>query len=114
MVVGNAILIGWTGIVPGREKRALEHFMEFHTWLEELKGHKTITGYTDVILTPNANTVGFILITGEPAKLADLYRSDKWTEHTLRASLNNLGQWVQTATTGEGVPGLIQTWAKYI
>ena len=44
MVVGNAILIGWTAAIPGREKRALEQFMEFHGWLEELKGQKTSPG----------------------------------------------------------------------
>ena len=115
MVVGNAILLGWNAAIPGREKRALEHFMEFHVWLEELKGQKTITGYQDVILTPHGGDLnGFTLLTGDPAKLSELTRSDKWMEHIIRAGLNLTGFGAQTGTTGDAVPGLFQTWAKFI
>ncbi len=115
MVVGNAILLGWNAAIPGREKRALEQFMEIHGWFEELKASKTITAYQDVILTPHGGDLnGFTLLTGDPAKLAELTRTEKWTEHVMRAALNLTGFGVQTATTADAVAPLMQTWAKFI
>jgi len=115
MVVGNAIILGWNAAIPGREKRALEQFMEIHAWFEELKSQKTITGYQDVILNPHGGDMnGFTLLTGDPAKLSELTRTDKWNEHVIRAALNLSGFGVQLATTGDAVPGLMQTWAKFI
>ena len=51
---------------------------------------------------------------GDPAKLSELTRTDKWNEHVIRGALNMSGFGVQMATTGDAVAGLMQLWAKYI
>jgi hypothetical protein len=115
MNVGNALFMGWNHPLPGREKRALEHFVEFHVWLDEQKAQGKITGYQDVILNPHGGDLnGFILITGDAAKLAELIRSDGWVNHLIRATLNVRGVGTMSATTGDAVPALMQAWARHV
>jgi hypothetical protein len=115
MNTGNALLVGWNKAESGKEKRALEHFMDFHGYLEGLKKAGTITGWHDVLLNPHGGDMnGFVLITGEPAKLSELQRNEAWLAHVVRGSINMTNFGVATATTGDGALELLQLWAKHI
>jgi hypothetical protein len=116
MQTSNAILIGWNQAIPGREKRALEHFMEFHAWLATLKSQGTITGWQDVILNPHGGDMnGFILVTGDAKKLDEFEKTEAWLNHLMRGVLNMTGFGAIRATTGDQpIAEMMQTWAKHI
>jgi len=80
------IFIGFGNPVPGRELAAAKVFGEAIAYYEELKATGQIEGYTTGVLEPHGGDLGgFIILRGEPGKLAQLRGSEPFQRIRLRA-----------------------------
>ena len=69
----TALLVGWGGVYPGREKTALEGYHEWIKMLEELKRTGEIEDFQTVVLRPYGGELdGFTLVYGDPLKLMQI------------------------------------------
>ena len=88
------IFIGFGIPVPGRELAAAKVFGEAIGYYEELKASGQIESYTTGVLEPHGGELGgFIILRGEPAKLAQLRASEPFQRFSLRAgfAVQNIG-----------------------
>ena len=113
--MSNAIVLGWNRATPGREKHAMEQFMEFQGWLAKQQQNKTIESHQTVLLAAHGGDLnGFVLITGEPEKLGKLTMGDEWVDFMIRGGMNMMGLGATQAYVGAAVPKLMEKWGKYI
>lgn len=98
------IFIGFGDPVRGRESQAVELFNETIRYYSRLQEEGEIESFEPVFLEPHGGDLGgFILLRGDPVKLATLRVSDEFTQLTIRASLcvENVG--VVGADLAEGL-----------
>jgi len=96
-----AIFIGWGTPYPGREGKALALFGEAMTYYTALQQKGTIESVEPVLLTPHGGDLGgFILLRGQPDKLAALKLTEEFQRLTVRAQLLLSGVGVIDANIG--------------
>jgi hypothetical protein len=82
------LFIGFGNPVRGREGQAVEVFNEAITWYSRLQEEGEIESFEPVFLEPHGGDLGgFILLRGEPEKLAALRVSEEFVQFTIRTSL---------------------------
>jgi hypothetical protein len=82
------LFIGWDTPVRGREAQASESFEEALGYFQRLQEEGRIESFEPVFLEPHGGDLGgFILLRGEPEKLAAVRVSDEFTELIQRAAL---------------------------
>jgi len=109
------ILLGWDRPVPGRERQAGALFQEALGYYARLQGEGAIESFEAVLLSPHGGDMnGFMLIRGEPGKLAALEATEQWHLLVTRAGLLLDGLGVVTGVTGEGVAQWMASWVQNI
>jgi hypothetical protein len=104
VTTGTAVLVGWGHTYPGREHQARKTWMEFMEQLEQLKADGEITGFEPVLISPyGGDLAGFVLIHGEPDKLAAMIAREDSRHLRMRAELDHAHFFVTWASTGEQV-----------
>ena len=84
----GALFIGWGAVARGREKEAVELFNEILEYYGRLQEGDEIESFEPVFLEPHGgDLIGFVLIRGEPEKLAAIRVSDEFTRYSIRAGL---------------------------
>ena len=84
----GALFIGWGAVARGREKEAVELFNEILEYYGRLQEEDEIESFEPVFLEPHGGDLtGFVLIRGEPEKLAAIRVSDEFTRYSIRAGL---------------------------
>jgi hypothetical protein len=82
------LFIGFGETVRGREGQAVELFNEVLGYYAGLQEEGEIESFEPVFLEPHGGDLsGFILIRGEPEKLASLRVSEEFTQFSIRAGL---------------------------
>ena len=85
----NVLFLGWNRSIPGREQASGQHFDEFMGYLGGLQASGAIDSFQPVFLGPHGGDLnGFVLITGELAKIREVTESDEWASHMVRADLH--------------------------
>lgn len=111
----NAIFVGWTRSVPGREAKTVEHFGEFVQFLSAEQQAGRVSSFEPVLLMPHGGDLGgFFLIKGEPAKLAELQSGDAWRSHVTRGLVQLEGFGVITAAVGDQLQQEMTRFTKFI
>ncbi len=90
----GAIFIGWGGAVRGRERQAMQVFGEAVELWTSLQAQGRIESFEPVFLEPHGgDLVGFFLLRGDPARLAEVRRDDAFERVISRANMivENLG-----------------------
>jgi|SRR4029077_11461121 len=98
------LFIGWGPVVRGRERQALEVFNEAVQYYSDLQKNKEIESSEVVLLEQHGGDLnGFILLRGDPERLARLRNDHEFQKRTIRAALyvDNIG--VVGAQIGAGV-----------
>jgi hypothetical protein len=104
------LFIGWGEVVRGREAEAVEVFNETIGYYARLQEEGTIESFEPVFLEPHGGDLnGFILIRGEPEKLAALRVSDEFTQLSIRVGLIVAGFGV----VGADLAGRLQEQMEY-
>jgi hypothetical protein len=84
----GGIFIGWGAVARGREKEAVDLFNEILGYYGRLQEDGEIDSFEPVFLEPHGGDLsGFVLIRGEPEKLAAIRVSDEFTQYSIRAGL---------------------------
>ncbi len=87
-MINNALFIGWSTPVRGREESATKVFGEWVEMLGALQSKGDITSMTPVFLNAKGGGLaGFFLITGEPQKLGQLVGSEAMRKAVTRAQM---------------------------
>jgi hypothetical protein len=82
----GALFVGWGAVVRGREQNAIAVFQEAVQYYSRLQQQAEIQSFEAVGLEPHGGDLeGFLLIQGEPDKLARLRGSDEFIALTTRA-----------------------------
>lgn len=82
------LFIGWSEVIPGREKKALEVFNESLQYYGELQKNGKIESFEVALLDPHGGELaGFILIRGDGEKLAHLRIDREFQRRIIRAQL---------------------------
>jgi hypothetical protein len=109
----NAVVFAWNRPLPGRETISAKHFQEFSAYLAEQKKKGLVESFDTVLLEPHGGTFnGFILVRGEPAKLAQLADDAEGIRHQVRAGLHLDGFASLRGVTGAAVEERMGLWMK--
>jgi hypothetical protein len=111
-LMANAIFLGWGQAVAGRELKALQVFGEVVEYYMKLQQKGEIDSLEAFQLDPHGGDLaGFLVVRGNPEKLARLRTSPEFIRINLRGSLvvENLG--VVGASTGEELQSLFNDFA---
>jgi hypothetical protein len=103
----GALFVGWGPIVRGREQKSLEVFQEALQYYSRLQQQGEIQSVEPVALEAHGGDLeGFLLIRGEPEKLARLRATEDFIALTTRAQqvVDNVG--VVGAFVAEGLQNL--------
>jgi hypothetical protein len=109
----GALFAGWGAVVRGREQKSLEVFQEAVQYYSRLQQQGEIQSFEAVALEPHGGDLeGFLLIKGDPDKLARLRGSDEFIALTTRARgvVDNVG--VVGAFMGEDLQNLFADFVK--
>jgi hypothetical protein len=109
----GALFLGWGPVVRGREQKSLEVFQEALQYYSRLQQQGEIQSFEAVALEPHGGDLdGFLLIKGDPDKLARLRGSDEFIALTTRAQqvVDNVG--IVGAFVGEGLQSLFADFGK--
>lgn len=110
-----ALFIGWGPVVRGREKVALEEFKEAMEYNASLQAKHEIESFEAVVLEPHGGELnGFVLVRGEPAKLARLRQDPEFQRRIAKAQLvlDNVG--VVGASIGAGLMQLMSIYGEEV
>ncbi|HXF98799.1 MAG TPA: hypothetical protein VNJ46_09340 [Gaiellaceae bacterium] len=82
------LFVGFGWPVRGRESQAAELFNEVLAYYGRLQEEGEIEGFEPVFLEPHGGDLGgFILLRGDPERLARLRVSDEFVQYSIRAQL---------------------------
>ena len=110
----GALFIGWGTPHAGRETQALQLFQEVLGIYARWQQQGDITSFEPVALDPHGGDLsGFMLIRGEPDKLALLRNRDDFHELNVRAGLLLTHFGVTFAFTGDDLQKLFATFGRY-
>jgi hypothetical protein len=85
-MAGDALFIGWGAVVRGREQKSLQVFQETIEFWSAAQQAGRIEGFTPYLLQAHGGGLaGFMLLTGERAKLDELRSSDDFRRLIARA-----------------------------
>jgi hypothetical protein len=86
-MANDAIFIGWSTVVRGREQKALEVFQETVQFWTQAQQDGRIQSVEPILLEPHGGDLaGFMLIRGERAQLDQIRASDEFRRIVARAS----------------------------
>jgi hypothetical protein len=111
----NALMIGWGAAVRGREQKALEAFQEVLQFYGKLQQQGEIQSFEPVALEAHGGELaGFLLVKGDPEKLARIRGSEEFIALTSRAQLlvDDIG--VVGAFVGDSMQSLFADFGKQI
>jgi hypothetical protein len=103
----GALFVAWGSVVRGREQKSLAVFQEALQYYSRLQQQGEIQSVEPVALEAHGGDLeGFLLIRGEPEKLARLRATEDFIALTTRAQqvVDNVG--VVGAFVGEGLQNL--------
>jgi hypothetical protein len=104
MAAESGILIGWNRVVPGKEAQAVALFGEALMFWGKQQQAGAIESFEPVFLAPHGGDLnGFILIRGDPAKLAAVMMTEEYVTIEQTASYLLEGHGVIGAIFGEGI-----------
>jgi hypothetical protein len=107
-MANGALLIGWGPAVRGREKKALQVFIEGIQYYARLQQQGTIESFEPVLLQYHGGDFqGFVLLRGDREKLSALQSNEEFMRLSNRAALivENLG--IINAYIGEELQKLL-------
>ncbi len=100
--MANALFIGWGHSVRGREQQALQVFNEAIQYFSGLQQRGEIEAFEPVALEPHGGDLyGFLLVRGDPDRLARVRASEEFRRVIQRAGLVVEGMGVVTAFVGD-------------
>jgi hypothetical protein len=103
-MAGEALFLGWSAVVRGREQQALQVFQETVEYYGKLQQEGQIDSFEPVLIAPHGGDLaGFVLLRGERGKLDELRSSEALERLVTRAATvaDNVG--VINAYTGESL-----------
>lgn len=109
----NVLFVGWGAAVRGREGKALEVFQEALQYYGRLQQQGQIQSFEAFALEPHGGDLaGFLVVRGEPEKLALLRASDDFVALNTRAQLvvDHFG--IAGAFTGQELQSLFADFGK--
>ncbi len=86
-MAGDALFIGWSTVVRGREAQAVDVFQKVAAYHGRLQQEGHLESVEPMLLAPHASELsGFIVLRGERAKLDEIQASDEFQRMTLLAA----------------------------
>jgi len=110
----RVLLIGWGTAVRGREERALEVFDEAVGILGRMQQEERIEKMDVVLLDPNAELAGFMVVHGSAEQLAALRQDEEFLQNTTDAELIVDGLRHIEGYTNEGVPRMMDVFRQAV
>jgi hypothetical protein len=99
----RVLCIGWGNPVRGAEARAIETFNDALGLLGRMQQEGRIEGFDVVLLSPNSDMDGFILVKGTAEQIMGLREDDEFQRNTIDAQLCVDGIRHMDGYTNEGV-----------
>jgi hypothetical protein len=86
-MAGDALFIGWGGVVRGREKQSLQVFQESMEYWGKLQQDGRIDSFDVLLLAPHGGDLnGFAVLRGDRQALGEIRFSDEFERLIARAS----------------------------
>jgi hypothetical protein len=103
-MAGEALFIGWSQVVRGREKKAFDVFNESVQYWGSLQADGKVDSMEIALLTPHGGELaGFVLLKGDAAALDEVRRSEEFQRSIARANMIVDGIGVVPSFTGESL-----------
>jgi hypothetical protein len=99
----RVLFIGWGEPARGAEERALEAFNEAVGLLGRMQQDGRVEGFDIVLLEPNTDLAGCIMIRGTAEQIAGVRADDEFQRNTVKATLSVDGIRHIEGYTNEGV-----------
>jgi hypothetical protein len=99
----RVLCIGWGNPVRGAEARAIEVFNDALGLLGRMQQDGRIEGFDVVLLSPNSDMDGFILVKGSAEQITGLREDEAFQRNTVEAQLCVDGIRHMDGYTNEGV-----------
>lgn len=102
--MANALFIGWGQVVRGREQQSLQVFDEAMRFFLGLQQRGEIEAFEPVTLEPHGGELyGFMLLRGDPDKLARMRDSDEFRRLIQRGDMVVEDFGVVSASVGDTI-----------
>jgi hypothetical protein len=109
------LFIGFGAPVRGRERQAIEGFNDVFEYNSRLQQEGEIERFETVLLEPHGGELsGFILLRGDPDKLARIRTSDEFQRHITRGLLTVEHLGVVGASLGEQIVTLMSLFTEQL
>ena len=99
----RVLFVGWSEAARGAEERALEAFNEAVGLLGRMQQDGRIEGFDVVLLEPNSELGGCLLVRGTATQIAGVRADEEFQRNTLKAQLAVDGIRHIEGYTNEGV-----------
>jgi hypothetical protein len=99
----RVLFIGWGDPARGAEERAVESFNEAVGLLGRMQQDGRIEGFEVVLLEPNSDLGGCVLVRGSAEQIAGVRADDEFQRNTIKATLAVDGVRHIEGWTNEGV-----------
>jgi hypothetical protein len=110
-----ALFIGWNRAVAGREQQAMDLFGKVVEYYTRAQSEGKIESFEPVLLGAHGGDLnGFMLVRGDPGKLAEFKREDTFVEYVIEAGYCLLGVGVIDCSIGERITNTMSQWSKLI
>ncbi|MBW2092214.1 MAG: hypothetical protein JRI34_08855 [Deltaproteobacteria bacterium] len=111
----RVLFIGWTGVIPGREKQAAELATKATEYFNKLQADGKIESFETVILRPHGGDLnGFRLIKGEAEKLDAVKREETFRIQAIEANYCYQGYGIVDGIIGEGVTWIMSRYQELV
>jgi hypothetical protein len=101
----GALFVGWGAPHPGREILALDIYNEAKTFYEGLKKKGDITSFEPFVLALNGGPLrGFLILRGDPLKLANLTVREDFLRLAQKASIAIENLMIVPMFVGDAIP----------
>ena len=111
--MANALFVGWGHAVRGREQQALQVFNEAIEYFGGLQQRGEVEAFEPVQLEPHGGDLyGFLLVRGDPERLARVRASEEFRRVIQRAGLVAEGVGVVTAFVGDDLTRLFASFRQ--
>ena len=110
----RVLFVGWGNPVRGSEERALESFKEAMGLLGRMQQDGRIESFDVVLLEPNGDIGGFVLVHGSAEQIAGVRADPEFRRSTVNAQLSVDGVRHIEGFANEGVAGQIAMYQEAV
>jgi hypothetical protein len=110
----RVLLVSWSTAVRGREALALDVYNELVALLSEMEGDGELESFDIVLLEPNPDCQGLVLVHGTGRQIAALRGDVRFRSLMLRAAVVTDGLRECGGSTGEGIADVLPLYEEAV